>query len=96
MSLWHPLFCTRIGVQLTSHTQLSYQLLGQLIDELLAMLQLTGCIFGIAIRRLAPLSTDEDLGTGVLPCGKRGHGGLRLGLWPSMLCSASLSGVGVA
>ena len=31
--------CTRRGVQLTSHGQLNYQLLGQLIDELLVTLQ---------------------------------------------------------
>ena len=32
--------CTRTGVQLTSHAQLSYQLLGKLITELLVTLQL--------------------------------------------------------
>ena len=58
--------CKRTGAQLTSHAQLSYQLLGELIDELLVTLQLARCIFGVAIRHIASFSTDEDLGTGVL------------------------------
>ena len=37
------------------------------------------CISWVAIRHLAPLSTDEDLGTGVLLCGS-GHGRLQPGL----------------
>ena len=45
------------------------------------MLQLAGCIFGGAIWHLELLSTDEDLGTGVLLCGRSGHGRLCLGLW---------------
>ena len=72
--------CTRTDVQLTSHTQLSYELLDQLINELLVTMQLAKCIFGVGIWHLAPLSTDEDLGTGVLLCGRSGHGRLRLGL----------------
>ena len=35
--------CTRTGVQLTSHTLLNYELLGELIDELLVTLQPAGC-----------------------------------------------------
>ena len=66
---------------MTSHAQLTYQLLGQIIDELVVTLQLAGCIFGVAIRHLAPLSKDEDVGAGVLLCGRSGHGRLRLGLW---------------
>ena len=41
---------------LTSLAQLNYQLLGQRIDELLVTLQLAGCIFGVAIRRLVQLT----------------------------------------
>ena len=52
------------------------RLQGQLIDELLVMLQLARCIFGVAIKHLAPLSMDEDLPT----CGTRRHGWLPLGL----------------
>ena len=39
-----------------------------------------GCTFGVAVGHIAPLSTNEDLGTGVLLCGKSGHGRLRVGL----------------
>ena len=38
------------------------------------------CISRVAIRHFAPLSTDDDLGMGVLLCGN-GHGKLRLSLW---------------
>ena len=71
--------CTRTCVQLISRVQLNYQLLGQLIDELLVTLQLAGCISGVASCHLASLSTDADLRMGVLTCGKIGHGRLRLG-----------------
>ena len=72
--------CTRIDVPLTSHAQLSYELLGQLIDKLLVTLQLATCISRVAIRHLAPLSMDEDLGKGVLLYGRSGHARLRLSL----------------
>ena len=48
------------------------------------MLQLAGCISRVAIRHLAPLSTDEDLETGVLLCGS-GHGRLRLRAFHALL-----------
>ena len=66
--------CWYFGAPLTSLAQINYQLLGPLINELLVTLQLAGCIFGVAIRHLAQLSTDEDLRTGVFLCGKSGHG----------------------
>ena len=69
--------CTRTSVRLTSRAQLNYQLLGRLVDEPLVTLRLAGCMFGVAIRHFAPLSTDEDLQTGVLLCGWSGHGRLR-------------------
>ena len=65
---------------MTSHTQLNYQLLGRLTDELLMTPRLAKCIFGVAIWHLAPLSMDEDLGTSVLVHGRSDHGRLRLGL----------------
>ena len=89
--------CTRIGVKPTSHAQLRYYLLGQLIDEKLVTLQLARCISQVAIQHLAPLSTDEDLGTGVLVCGRTGHGRLRLGLqaFPALLGILDWDGGGV-
>ena len=65
--------CTKIGVKLTSGAQLCYYRLGRVIDEKLVTLQLAKCIYWVAIRHLAPLSTDEDLGMGVLLYGS-GHG----------------------
>ena len=56
---------TKTGVKLASGEQPRYKLIGQLIDETLVTLQLARCIFGVAIWHLAPLSTDEDLRTGV-------------------------------
>ena len=52
------------------------KVLGRVIDEKLVTLLLAGCTSRVAIQHLAPLSTDEDLGTGVLLCGG-GHGRLR-------------------
>ena len=69
--------------------QLCYWLLGQVIDEKLVTLQLARCISWVAIRHLAPLSTDEDLGTGVLLCGS-GHGRL----WPGLQAFHALLGGG--
>ena len=47
--------CTRTSVQPTSHAQLSYQLLGQLIREQLVMLQQARCI--VEARHVAPCAT---------------------------------------
>ena len=81
--------CTKTVAQLTSHTQLTYQLLGQLIEDLL---QLASCIFGVAIWHLAPLSTDEDLGPGGY------HGGATTtgpdATYPPAICQNSGGGGG--
>ena len=53
---------TTISGRLIGSTQVGYWLLGQVIDDNPVMLQLTGRICGVAIRHLAPMSTDEDLG----------------------------------
>ena len=72
--------CTTIGVKLTSGAQLWNYLLAHVINEKLVTLQLARCICWVAIRHFAPLSTDEDLGTGVLLLGGSVHGRLRPGL----------------
>ena len=78
--------CTRIGVQMISHAELSYQLLGQLIDELLFTLQLAGCILGVTIRHLRHSPRMRIIGR-VSSMGGVAMEGCGLASGPSTLCS---------
>ena len=78
------LSATIIGHQATG-------LLGPVIDEKLVTLQVARCICWVAMRYLVPLSTDEDLGTGVLLCGRVAVGGWASASGPLTLCSARAS-----
>ena len=66
--------------------RVNFELVGDLVYELLAMLQLFRFIFWIPLKDLEPLSKDQHLLTGVL-LGRTGHGRLSLASEASMLCS---------